>query len=50
MQAMGFGDGAYEAITLGLGDLQDVRDLAGIDGGRINQIDGGVALPPMPNL
>lgn len=31
--ATGFGDGVYTAITLGLGDLQDVRDLAGIDGG-----------------
>lgn len=28
----GFGDGAYKAITLGLGDLQDVRDAIGIDG------------------
>jgi len=26
----GFGDGAYRAVTLGLGDLQDVRDVAGI--------------------
>lgn len=30
----GFGDGVYRSITLGLlGDLQDFRDLAGIDGG-----------------
>lgn len=29
----GFGDGVYSAITLGLGDLQDVRDLFDIDGG-----------------
>ena len=29
----GFGDGAYKAITFGSGDLQDVRDLLGIDGG-----------------
>lgn len=29
----GFGDGVYAAITLGLGDLQDVRDLLQIDGG-----------------
>jgi len=28
----GFGDGAYAAVTLGLGDLQDIRNLAGIDG------------------
>jgi RHS repeat-associated protein len=28
----GFGDGAYAAVTLGLGDLQDVRDLIGVDG------------------
>ncbi len=31
--ATGFGDGVYEAITLGMGDLQDIRDTAGIDGG-----------------
>jgi RHS repeat-associated protein len=29
----GFGDGVYSGITFGLGNLQDVRDLAGIDGG-----------------
>jgi hypothetical protein len=29
----GFGDGAYAAITLGIGDLQDVRDVLGVDGG-----------------
>lgn len=29
----GFGDGVYNGITFGLGDLQDVRDAAGIDGG-----------------
>jgi RHS repeat-associated protein len=29
----GFGDGAYRAVTLGFGNLQDVRDLFGIDGG-----------------
>ena len=28
----GFGDGAYKAITLGLGNLQDIRNLAGIKG------------------
>lgn len=31
--ATGFGDGVYSGITFGLGNLQDVRDLAGIDGG-----------------
>ncbi len=31
--AAGFGDGAYAAITLGIGDLQDVRDILDIDGG-----------------
>jgi hypothetical protein len=30
---VGFGDGAYRAITLGIGNLQDVRDVAGITGG-----------------
>lgn len=35
----GFGDGVYEAITLGMGDLQDVRDAAGIDG-EINKCSG----------
>jgi RHS repeat-associated protein len=29
----GFGDGVYSGITFGLGDLQDVRDFAGVDGG-----------------
>jgi RHS repeat-associated protein len=29
----GFGDGVYRGITFGLGNLQDVRDLMGIDGG-----------------
>jgi len=29
----GFGDGVYSGITFGLGDLQDIRDLADIDGG-----------------
>lgn len=29
----GFGDGAYRAITLGIGDLQDVRDVLNVDGG-----------------
>jgi RHS repeat-associated protein len=29
----GFGDGAYKAITLGFGNLQDIRDVAGINGG-----------------
>jgi RHS repeat-associated protein len=29
----GFGDGVYSGITFGLGNLQDVRDLARIDGG-----------------
>lgn len=29
----GLGDGAYTAITLGFGNLQDVRDLLNIDGG-----------------
>jgi hypothetical protein len=28
----GFGDGAYRGITLGFGNLQDVRDVAGING------------------
>jgi len=28
----GFGDGAYRAMTLGLGDLQGIRDLMGISG------------------
>ena len=28
----GFGDGVYSAVTFGVGDLQDVRDLIGIDG------------------
>jgi len=31
--ATGFGDGVYSAITLGMGDLQDVRDLLDVDGG-----------------
>jgi hypothetical protein len=31
--AAGFGDGVYSSITLGLGNLQDIRDIAGIDGG-----------------
>lgn len=35
----GFGDGVYEAITLGIGDLQDVCDAAGIDG-EINKCSG----------
>ncbi|NOY15603.1 MAG: hypothetical protein GXP23_01485 [Gammaproteobacteria bacterium] len=30
--AVGFGDGAAAAITFGLLDLQDIRDVAGIDG------------------
>lgn len=30
---VGLGDGAYHAITLGFGNLQDVRNVAGIDGG-----------------
>ena len=30
--AAGFGDGVYSAITFGFGDLQDVRDLIGVDG------------------
>ncbi len=29
----GFGDGVHSGITFGLGDLQDVRDLMGINGG-----------------
>src|SRR5690606_20806091 len=29
----GFGDGVYNAVTLGIGDLQDVRDAMDIDGG-----------------
>jgi hypothetical protein len=29
----GFGDGAYKAITLGIGDLKDVRGVMGVDGG-----------------
>ena len=29
----GFGDGVYKAITLGLGDLQDIRNALGINGG-----------------
>jgi RHS repeat-associated protein len=29
----GFGDGVYGAVTLGFGDLQDVRDTVGVDGG-----------------
>jgi len=29
----GFGDGVFEAITFGIGDLQDIRDFMGIDGG-----------------
>ncbi len=52
----GFGDGSYAAITLGFGDLQDVRNLAGIDGGVdkcstgykagkiAGEIDGALAL------
>lgn len=28
----GFGDGVYSAITFGAGNLQDIRDLAGING------------------
>ncbi len=42
----GFGDGVYEAITFGLGDLQDIRDLADIDGGidRCSREYGGSAL------
>lgn len=31
--SVGLGDGAYSAITLGIGDLQDVRDLLNVDGG-----------------
>ncbi|MCH8623092.1 RHS repeat-associated core domain-containing protein, partial [Undibacterium sp. TS12] len=29
---VGFGDGAYKAATLGFGNLQDIRDFAGIEG------------------
>ena len=29
----GFGDGVYSAITFGIGDLQDVRNLLGAEGG-----------------
>lgn len=29
----GFGDGVYKVITLGLGDLQNIRDILGIKGG-----------------
>jgi RHS repeat-associated protein len=52
----GFGDGVYSAITLGLGNLQDVRNLAHIDGGvnpcskvyrashLAGALEGGIAL------
>ena len=44
--AVGFGDGAASAITFGLLDLQDVRDLIGIDGGidRCSNIYSGTNL------
>ena len=29
----GFGDGVYKTITLGIGDLNEIRKFAGIDGG-----------------
>lgn len=37
--ATGFGDGVFEAITLGIGDLGEIRDAFGIDGG-MNECSG----------
>jgi hypothetical protein len=54
--AVGFGDGVYRAITLGMGDLEDVRWLLGIEryvpadgivyngAFKIGVVEGGVAL------
>jgi len=36
----GFGDGAYESITFGMGDLQDVRNAFGIDGNINKDCEG----------
>jgi hypothetical protein len=35
----GFGDGVYRTITLGIGDLQEIRDSLDIDGG-LNKCSG----------